>query len=96
MWARYFSSARRPAAVRRYSVRGMRPVERLVAGDVLRVLELARVHAQVAVGRVQQALQIVERQPLVHRQRADDAEAQALVNQAIEVQRSAAACSERR
>ena len=25
MWARYFSKARRPAAVMRYSVRGMRP-----------------------------------------------------------------------
>ena len=63
-------------------------LERLLARDVLRVLELARVDAQVAVGRLQQALQIVEREPLVHRQRADDAKPQPLVDQAIELERA--------
>ena len=33
----------------------------------------------------EQALEIVERQPIVHGQRADDAEAQALVDDAIEI-----------
>ena len=85
MCARYFSSARRPAAVRRYSVRGSARRTIFSHDDVLRVLELARVHAQVAVGRLQQPLEIVERQPIVHRQRADDAEPQTLVDQPIEV-----------
>src|SRR3954462_4431106 len=37
-------------------------LERFRTGDVLRVLELSRVHAQVAVGRVHHALEIVERE----------------------------------
>ena len=44
--------------------------------------------AQVAVGRPEQALQIVERQALVHGERADDAQPQPLVNQPIELQRT--------
>ena len=88
MCTRYFSSARRPAAVRRYSVRGTRPSNDLSHAMYCGVFELARVDAQVAVGRLQQPLQIVERQPLVHRQRADDAEPQPLVNQPIELQRA--------
>ena len=63
--------------------------ERLLAGDVLRVFELAGVDAQVAVGRVQQPLEIVERQPIVDGQRADDAEAEALVDEPIERERTA-------
>src|SRR5262249_41160486 len=66
-------------------------VERLVAGDVLRVLELARVDAQVAVGGLQQPLQVVEREPLVGRERADDPEPEPFVDDAIEVERAAAA-----
>jgi hypothetical protein len=73
MWARCFSNARRPAGVRRYSVRGRR-LDAFLDGDVLRVLELACVNAEVAVGRVQQALEIAERQ--------------AFVNQAIEAERA--------
>ena len=87
MWDRYFSSARRPAVVSRYSV-WTRASERLVAGDVLRLFQLARVDAQVAVRRLQQPLEIVERQPLVHRQRADDAKPQPLVDQPIELERT--------
>src|SRR5262249_49923281 len=39
--------------------------ERLLAHDVLGVFELSRMHAQVAVGRVEQALEVVEREALV-------------------------------
>src|SRR5438094_203779 len=59
-------------------------LEAFLDGDVARVFELARVHAEVAVGRFEQALQIVERQRVVDRQRADDGEAHALVDDAIE------------
>ena len=59
-------------------------VERLVARDVLCVLELSGVDAQVAVGGLQQPLEIVERQPVVGGQRADNAETEPLVNDAIE------------
>jgi hypothetical protein len=45
--------------------------------------------AQVAVGRLQQPFQVVERQLLVHRERADDAEAQPFVNEPVERQRAA-------
>src|SRR5207302_1998861 len=66
--------------------RGRQPVfglgdaagERFAARDVLRFLELAGVHAQVAVGRLEERLQLVEGQRVVHRQRADDAEADPL------------------
>jgi hypothetical protein len=40
--------------------------------------------AEVAVRRLKQALQIVEGQAVVHRQRTDDAEAQPLVNEPVE------------
>ena len=46
--------------------------------------------AQIAVGRLQQPFQIVECQPIVDRERADDAEPQPLVNQPIELQRDCA------
>src|SRR5262249_41580897 len=59
-------------------------LERLRAADVAGFLELARVHAQVAVRRLHEFFQIVERQGLVHRQRAQNAEAEALVNQPIQ------------
>jgi len=81
----YLSSARRPAAVSRYSVRGMRP-----SNDFSHAMYSAprapRVHAQIAVRRLQHPFEIVERQSFVHRQRADDAEPQPLVNQPIELQ----------
>ena len=60
------------------------PGERFLDDDVLRVLELPGVHAEVAVGRLEQPLQIVERQPLVDRQGTDDAEPQPLVDEPIE------------
>src|SRR5687768_17297850 len=46
------------------------PLERLGAAHVVRVLELARVDAQIPVGDLEQLLQVVEAELLVHRQRA--------------------------
>src|SRR5688500_4689923 len=60
------------------------PFERLRARDVPCVFELARVHAEIAVSRPQQLLQVVERQRLVHCQRAHDPEPDPLVNEPIE------------
>src|SRR5882672_9622242 len=56
----------RPPAEGGESVFGLgdAPRERLVARDVLRVLELARVHAEIAVARFEQRLQLVERETL--------------------------------
>src|SRR5207249_955242 len=62
--------------------------ERLVAGDVLRLFELAGVDAQVAVGGLKEPLEVVEREPLVHRKRADDAQPKTLVNQPIQRERT--------
>src|SRR6266550_2609331 len=61
--------------------------ERLVAGDVARVLQLARVDAEIAVGRLEQRLQLVEREAVAYRERAHDREPDALVNQPIEIRR---------
>ena len=60
------------------------PGERFLDDDVLRVFEFPGVHAQIAVGRLEQPFQIVERQPLVDREGADDAETQPLVDEPIE------------
>src|ERR1051326_3096273 len=77
----------RAAAAGRQPVLGPRnaSVERLGAVDVLGLFQLARVHAQVAVGRVEQRLQLVERELAVYRQRAQDAKTHALVDQPVEV-----------
>src|SRR5438876_7298905 len=84
--------------------RGRQPVfglgdaagERFAARDVLRFLELAGVHAQVAVGRLEERLQLVEGQRVVHRQRADDAEADPLVDQPVQLGRAQRALAARR
>src|SRR5207247_3205069 len=60
-------------------------LERLLAREVARVLELAGVDADVAVRRLQHRLQLVEAERRVHGQRADDAEARLLVNEALEI-----------
>src|SRR5438105_5921516 len=70
--------------------------ERLAARDVLRLLQLAGVHAQVAVGRLEEPLQLVEGQRVVHRQRAHDAETHALVDQPVELGRAQRALAARR
>src|SRR2546426_282966 len=62
-------------------------LERLVACNVFRVLELARVHAEIAVARLQQRLELVERESLADRERAHDREPHPLVNQPVELRR---------
>src|SRR5436305_6928632 len=62
----------------RASVKGLR------AMDVTSVFELARVHAQIAVGRANGVLELVERERFIDRQRADYPQAQPLVNQTID------------
>ena len=63
-------------------------LERLGAGDVAGLLELAGVHAQVAVGGLQQPLELVEGERLVDRERAHDGEPHPLVDEAVELERS--------
>ena len=54
------------------------------AGNVLRFFELAGVDAEVAVGGLEDALEVVEAEGVVGGEGADDAEANAFVDQAIE------------
>src|SRR5580658_9592014 len=56
----------------------------LDAGNVLRFLEFAGMHAAIAVGSLQDALEIVEGEGFVSGKRADDAQANAFMNQAVE------------
>src|ERR1041384_1242986 len=60
-------------------------VERLGAGDVVRVLELAGVDAEIAVGQLEQRLELVEGERVHAGERGDDAEPHALVDQAVEI-----------
>src|SRR5512147_1390516 len=64
---------------------GRAALERLGAGDVVGVLELARMHAEVAVGDLEQTLELVEAGPLHTGERRHDAQADPLVDQAIEL-----------
>ncbi len=58
--------------------------EKLDARNVLRFLEFAGVNAEIAVSGLKNALEIVEGERLVGGESADDAEANAFVNQAVE------------
>src|SRR5205085_12591883 len=71
----------RPPAEGGETVFGFRDAgfEGLLAADVLRVFELARVHAEVAVARFEQCLELIEGQALAHRERTDDREPHAFV-----------------
>src|SRR5947199_4002673 len=62
------------------------PLEILLTGDVAGLLELAGMDAQVAVGRLEQLLEVVEAQVVVDRQRADDPQPHSLVDEAVEVE----------
>ena len=59
--------------------------------DISGFFEFARVDAEIAVGCIQQALKITEAQSFIRGERADDAEAQALVDQTIQI-RSGTLC----
>ena len=79
----------RATAGRAQAVLGSRhpAFEHLAAGDVTRLLQLPGVDAEVAVSGVEQSLELVEAQRLVHRQRAHDREPHALVDEAIQLER---------
>jgi hypothetical protein len=65
---------------------GHAALERLGADHVAGFLELPCVHAEVAVGRLQQVLQLVEAERLVHGERAHDREPHPLVDQPVELE----------
>src|SRR6185437_2301564 len=69
------------------------PGERLRALDVAGLLELARMRAQIAIADIEQRLQLIEGELRVHREGAHDAEAHALVHQAVELRVLAAAAA---
>ena len=77
-------------AGRRQAVLGLRQaaIERFRAMDILGFFELARVHAKVAVGGLEQGFQLVEGERAIDGERADNAEADALVDEAVEVARN--------
>ena len=51
----------------------------------MRLLELARMHAEVSVSGFEHALEIVEAQRIVGGQRADDSQANALMDQSVQL-----------
>ena len=61
--------------------------EKLDAGNVLGFFELAGVHAEIAVGSFEDAFEIVESQGFIGGESADNAEANAFVNQAVELRK---------
>src|SRR2546426_12496623 len=72
-------------AGRRQAVLGLRQaaIERFRAMDILGFFELARVHAKVAVGGLEQGFQLVEGERAIDGESADNAEADALVDEAV-------------
>src|SRR3981189_2843457 len=58
-------------------------LEAFVANDVVGILEFAGMHTEVAVGGVEEAIEIREAQRVVDREGADDAEAKAFVDDAV-------------
>ena len=59
--------------------------EKFYAGDVLGLFEFAGVDTEIAVGGFEDALEVVEAKGIVGGEGADDAEADALVNEAVEL-----------
>src|SRR5215471_7939907 len=64
---------------------GRAALEGFCANDVVRLFQFSRVHTQIAIGCFQKSLEFVERERAIHRKRANDAEADVLVNQAVEI-----------
>src|SRR5690242_8849976 len=62
--------------------------EGLGAAYVLRILEFPGMYAEVAVGGLEQLLQLIEGKSIVHRQRAQNAQPEALVDQPVELWRT--------
>ena len=59
--------------------------EKFYAGNVLGFFEFAGVNAEIAVGGLEHALEVVEAEGIVGSEGADDAQADALVNQSIKL-----------
>lgn len=68
---------------------GQTAIERFVAFEIASFFELARVDAQVAVCCVQKSFKFIESERIIYGKRTNDAEANAFVNQAIEIWRDA-------
>ena len=66
---------------------GHASVERLRAGKIARVFELARVDTEIAIGGAYQLLELVESERFIYRKRTDDREPSALMNQPVEIGR---------
>jgi hypothetical protein len=64
------------------SIKGFR------AHDIVRLFQLSRVDAQISIRSLKQCLQFVECQRAVHRQRADNAQPDAFVNQSVKIRRN--------
>src|ERR1700687_5240975 len=76
-----------PAPGGRQSILRLRqaPVERLCANDVIGFFKLAGVNTEVAVGGFKQGLELIERERAIHCQRADNSQADAFMDQAVEI-----------
>jgi hypothetical protein len=66
---------------------GHASVERLRAGKIASVFELARVDTEIAIGGAYQLLELVESERFIYRERTDDREPSALMNQPVEIGR---------
>ena len=62
-------------------------VEAFLAGEIVGVFELSRVHRQVAVGGIEECFELVKREHVVHGECTHDGESHTLVNEAIERER---------
>src|SRR5215472_839721 len=60
-------------------------VKRFGAEDIIRLFQFSCMHTQVSVRGLQERLQFVEGEGTVYRQRADNSQANPLVNQAVQV-----------
>src|SRR6185503_3641404 len=63
------------------------PLEGLGASDIPGLFQLSRVNAEVAVGGIQQPLELVERERLVHGQGTHDGKPHPLVDEPVELER---------
>src|SRR6185436_7620385 len=68
---------------------GKAAFEGLVTLHVRSLFELSGVDAEIAVGGAHQMFELVEREPLVDRERAHDPEAQTLMDDAVEIRQHA-------
>src|SRR5262245_34889061 len=79
----------RAAAGRAQFVFGFRntALKKLCTNNVSRILELARMDAQIAIGGTHQSFEIIKCKAVVSGESADDTESQSFVNQPIKLRR---------